>query len=44
MVDASSGVGATAVNAAGIKVRRVTPPSVYLKKNDKGKVELVWSR
>ena len=39
-----SGVGSTAVSAAGIKMRRATPPSVYLKKNDEGKVEFVWSR
>ena len=36
-------LGSTAVSAAGIKTRRTTPPSVYLKKNDQGKVEFVWS-
>lgn len=37
-------VGSTAVSAAGIKLRRATPPSVYLRKTDKGNVEFVWSR
>ena len=38
----TSNVGLTA--AAGIRMRRATPPSVYLKKNDERNVEIVWSR
>lgn len=32
-----------AANAAGIRIRRSTPPSVYMKKNNEGKIEFVWS-
>jgi len=38
----ASDVGSTA--ATGIKIKRSTPPAMYTKKNDEGKVEFVWSR
>ena len=33
----------TAVSHTCIPTRRVTPPSIYYKKNEKGKLEVVWS-
>ena len=37
-------IGSTAVSAAGITMRRATPPSAYIKKDESGKIEFVWSR
>lgn len=39
----TSGIGSTAVSVAGMKMKRATPPSVYIKKSEEGKIEFVWS-
>lgn len=40
----SLSVGAAAFSVTRAPARRVTPPSVYYKKNSEGKVEVVWNR